>query len=60
MGLEVALLTTPSRSCLSLCACCKYFPWAAQIEHFVDPNNKKHPKFASIADKELVLFGRVR
>lgn len=31
-----------------------------QIEHFVDPKDKKHPKFASIADKELVLFGRVR
>ena len=26
----------------------------------MDPKDKKHPKFASIADKELVLFGRVR
>lgn len=31
-----------------------------QIEHFVDPKDKKHPKFATIADKELVLFGQVR
>lgn len=28
----------------------------AEIEHFVHPNNKDHPKFASIADKKLVLF----
>jgi glycyl-tRNA synthetase len=28
----------------------------AEIEHFVNPNDKKHPKFASLADKELVLF----
>ncbi|CAN0038986.1 unnamed protein product [Ectocarpus fasciculatus] len=30
----------------------------AEIEHFVDPKDKKHPKFATIADKELVLFGQ--
>ncbi len=30
-----------------------------QIEHFVDPKDKKHPKFPAVADKELVLFGRV-
>lgn len=30
-----------------------------QIEHFVDPQNKRHPKFAAVAGKELVLFGRV-
>lgn len=29
-----------------------------EIEHFVDPKDKSHPNFASIADKELVLFGR--
>ncbi|CAM9230060.1 unnamed protein product [Sphacelaria rigidula] len=30
----------------------------AEIEHFVDPKDKKHAKFASVADKELILFGR--
>jgi len=30
-----------------------------EIEHFVNPNNKKHANFASVADKELVLFGHV-
>ncbi|CAM9565940.1 unnamed protein product [Ectocarpus sp. 12 AP-2014] len=30
----------------------------AEIEHFVDPKDKKHPKFATIAGKELVLFGQ--
>mmetsp|Transcript_8413 Transcript_8413/g.13323 ORF Transcript_8413/g.13323 Transcript_8413/m.13323 type:complete len:710 (-) Transcript_8413:854-2983(-) len=29
-----------------------------EIEHFVDPNDKSHPNFPSVADKELVLFGR--
>jgi len=29
-----------------------------EIEHFVNPKDKSHPNFASIADKELVLFGR--
>ncbi|CAM9690560.1 unnamed protein product, partial [Laminaria digitata] len=29
-----------------------------QIEHFVDPKNKKHPRFSSLASKELILFGR--
>lgn len=29
-----------------------------EIEHFVDPNDKSHPSFQSIAEKELVLFGR--
>lgn len=28
----------------------------AEIEHFVNPNDKKHPKFATVADKQLVLF----
>jgi len=28
----------------------------AEIEHFVDPNDKSHPKFASIADLELPLW----
>lgn len=31
----------------------------SQIEHFVDPKNKKHVKFAAVADKELIFFGRV-
>jgi glycyl-tRNA synthetase len=31
----------------------------AEIEHFVNPNDKSHPNFESVADKELVLFGRV-
>ena len=30
----------------------------AEIEHFVNPDDKSHPNFASISDKELVLFGR--
>ena len=30
-----------------------------EIEHFVDPNDKSHPSFPAVADKELVLFGRV-
>lgn len=28
----------------------------AEIEHFVNPKDKSHPKFKSVADKELVLF----
>jgi glycyl-tRNA synthetase len=28
----------------------------AEIEHFVNPNDKSHPKFATIADKVLILF----
>ena len=34
--------------------------FSLQIEHFVDPKNKKHPRFSSLASKELTLFGRVR
>jgi glycyl-tRNA synthetase len=30
----------------------------AEIEHFVDPRDKSHPNFASVAQKELVLFSR--
>lgn len=29
-----------------------------EIEHFVNPDDKSHPNFASVADKELMLFGR--
>eukprot|EP01034_Spumella_vulgaris_P024438 gene24438-30784_t len=28
----------------------------AEIEHFVNPNDKRHPKFNKVAFKELVLF----
>jgi glycyl-tRNA synthetase len=28
----------------------------AEIEHFVNPNDKSHPKFASLASTELILF----
>ena len=28
----------------------------AEIEHFVNPTDKSHPKFESLQDKELVLF----
>jgi len=28
----------------------------AEIEHFVHPNQKNHPKFADLANKELILF----
>lgn len=28
----------------------------AEIEHFVNPNDKRHPKFKKVAAKELVLF----
>lgn len=31
----------------------------AEIEHFVNPDDKSHPNFAMVASKELVLFGRV-
>lgn len=30
-----------------------------EIEHFVDPDDKSHPNFPSLADKELVMFGSV-
>ena len=29
-----------------------------EIEHFVNPADKSHPNFSSVASKELVLFGR--
>jgi len=29
----------------------------AEIEHFVNPKEKNHPNFHTIADKELILFG---
>jgi glycyl-tRNA synthetase len=29
-----------------------------EIEHFVDPNDKRHANFSSVSDKSLVLFGR--
>lgn len=28
----------------------------AEIEHFVDPNEKVHPKFSSVADLEITLY----
>lgn len=28
----------------------------AEIEHFVDPNDKVHPKFSHVADLEITLF----
>lgn len=28
----------------------------AEIEHFVDPNEKVHPKFPSVADLEIRLY----
>lgn len=28
----------------------------AEIEHFVDPSDKQHPKFKSVADLKLTLF----
>ena len=30
----------------------------AEIEHFVDPDHKDHPKFAKVADLEMLLFSR--
>eukprot|EP00978_Attheya_sp_CCMP212_P012771 scaffold31936_cov43-Attheya_sp.AAC.1 len=30
-----------------------------EIEHFVNPDDKSHANFASVANKELVLFGNV-
>ncbi|CAM9582022.1 unnamed protein product, partial [Phaeothamnion confervicola] len=30
----------------------------AEIEHFVNPADKRHVRFHTVADKELVLFGR--
>lgn len=28
----------------------------AEIEHFVDPNEKVHQKFANVADLEILLY----
>jgi len=28
----------------------------AEIEHFVDPSEKIHPKFSNVADLDLLLF----
>jgi len=28
----------------------------AEIEHFVDPNNKDHPKFSQVWDMKLPLW----
>lgn len=28
----------------------------AEIEHFVDPNDKVHQKFANVADLEILLY----
>jgi glycyl-tRNA synthetase len=30
----------------------------AEIEHFVDPDDKAHPKFKDVADLVLLLFPR--
>jgi glycyl-tRNA synthetase len=30
----------------------------AEIEHFVDPEDKNHPKFQAVAHKHVVLFPR--
>lgn len=30
----------------------------AEIEHFVDPRDKRHPKFASVRDVVLPLYPR--
>lgn len=34
---------------------CREFTMA-EIEHFVDPNEKVHPKFSNVADLEIMLF----
>ena len=28
----------------------------AEIEHFCDPNEKDHPKFAQVADMQVLLY----
>lgn len=28
----------------------------AEIEHFVDPSEKNHPKFSNVADLDILLF----
>lgn len=28
----------------------------AEIEHFVDPNEKQHPKFQNVADLRILLY----
>ena len=30
----------------------------AEIEHFVDPEDKSHPKFVDVADLEFLMFPR--
>ena len=34
---------------------CREFTMA-EIEHFVDPNEKVHPKFSSLADLDIMLY----
>lgn len=34
---------------------CREFTMA-EIEHFVDPNEKVHPKFSSVADLDIMLY----
>jgi glycyl-tRNA synthetase (class II) len=37
---------------------CIFLPWQAEIEHFVNPEDKRHPKFANIADLQPLLYSR--
>jgi glycyl-tRNA synthetase len=30
----------------------------AEIEHFVNPEDKRHPKFANVADLQPLLYSR--
>lgn len=34
---------------------CREFTMA-EIEHFVDPTEKVHPKFSSVADLDIILY----
>lgn len=47
--------TTYNKHIVRLSPSCREFTMA-EIEHFVDPTEKVHPKFSSVADLEIMLF----
>lgn len=39
-----------------MCSC--WLHLQAEIEHFVNPEDKRHPKFANIAELQPLLYSR--
>lgn len=37
---------------------CRYHTAQAEIEHFVNPDDKRHPKFGNIAELQPLLYSR--